>query len=295
MLWVVYALASAICLSAGSLLGKHVLKREHALEYGATQGFIALLLVFTLPFIKLDYSWSIYASLFIISIVLAAGNLYYLRSIRHSELSSTMPLMNLSPLFLLALAFTLLGETPTLIDVGGVLLLVAGTYVVQLSQMNPEAKKGGFFEPFKVLMGSRYALYMIFAVLVLSFASVMIKAVAIKGIDALSLLVILRLFLGLDYVVLEAAQHGIKEIFQDVRKDGLPIVGSTLMSIAGDFFFILAVLVPGALVSLIVPVQRTSTLLTSLAGGHLFKESGIRMKIFGCLIMILGVVVIAVL
>jgi len=289
MLWVWLSLGSAVFYALGALVGKRVLQRAHALEYAASQSLYALLLVLVLPFLPLHLSFGLVGALYFLSFVLAAGNLYYLKSIRHSELSESVPLMNISPLFLLVLAFVFLGELPSRLDIVGIFLLIVGAYFVQLTSM----RIADFWKPFRVLLTSRSALYMIFAVLVFSFTAVMQKALLNWGVSAISLLVLTRLFVALNYVFLEVVVHGFQEILRNLHRDGRAILTSTLASFFSDFFLVLAMAVPGALVSLIIPLKRTSTFLTALIGGRLFHEHRLFLKLVGCLIMLAGVLIIA--
>lgn len=288
MLWALYALGSAFFHASGSIISKKVLAHEHALEYGAAQGLYSLILLLALPFIPLGYSWQTYLSLYVISLIFTLANLYYLKSIRHAELSTTIPLMNISPLFLLVIAFILLGETPGTTAIVGVILLVIGMYLLQLGV----ARTKHLLQPFITLAKSRYSLYMIFAVLIFSFIATMEKAVLNDGVHFLSIFVIVRLFLGTNYLLLETYKNGYKEVIKDVRQDGLPVFGATMASLLSDVFFFLAISVPGALVSLVIPVKRLSTFLSALVGGKLFHEAHLGRKLIGCGVMLIGVVLV---
>lgn len=288
MLWILYALGSAVFHALGSIFDKKVMRHEHALEYGATKGVFFLFLVFALPFVRLDFAWQTYAALYGITIIFCAGNLYYLKSLRHSQISSAIPLMNISPLFLLIIAFVLLGETPSGMDVFGVFLLIAGTYGLQLAHSGKS-----FLAPFRLLVKSKYALYMVFAMVVFSVTATLEKGIINNGFDALSLLVIGRLMIGFNYIVLESAKHGFHEIIKDVRKDGRSTFFSALFGIISAAFYFLALATPGALVSLVIPVKRTSTMIAALVGGRLFHEDNILQKVIACVVMIAGVAIIA--
>ncbi|MBD3209399.1 EamA family transporter [Candidatus Woesearchaeota archaeon] len=289
MLWVLYSLGAAVMQALCSLIDKKVMLHEHALEYGAARGFFSLFLIVAFPFIDLYYNWTMYVSIYVISIILITANLYYLRSVRHSELSSSIPLMNISPLFLLVVAYLLLGEKPGVVAVIGILLLVVGTYLLQAG-VSPGKK--GLLAPFRVLLTSRYSLYMIFAILIYSFTATLLKAVVGWGVDAVSVVVLTLFFMGINYVFLEVVKHGVGEIFRDLRRDGRIIFFSFISGLLSNLFLLLAMAVPGALVSLIIPIKRTSTFLTALIGGRLFHEHRLGVKLLACAVMVAGVVLI---
>jgi bacterial/archaeal transporter family protein len=288
MLWVIYALIGAVFMAIGSICAKKVMKHEHALEFGAGQNLFSLfILVFFLPFIKLDFSLGIYAAMFIIAVVYTAGNIYFFKSIRHSELSSAMPLMNISPLFLLIVAFVFLHEEPSQFAIIGVLLLAFGTYVLQ-----KESVQGELLAPFKKLANNQYAMYMIFAMLLYSFVSTMEKSLVNQGVEILSLFVIMRLFVSVNYLILEGSKHGLYEVFADFHKDGGIIVLGSIASLLSFLFYYLALGVTGALVSLVIPISRLSTVISIAFGGTLFHEKHIGIKLGACVIMLFGIVLI---
>ena len=86
--------------------------------------------------------------------------LLYFKAIKRSELSVTVPLITLTPLFMLLTSPILIGEFPSTLGIIGIVLIVAGTYV---SNINQEDKN--FFAPFISLVknqGPRYMLLVAF-------------------------------------------------------------------------------------------------------------------------------------
>lgn len=86
--------------------------------------------------------------------------LLYFKAIKRSEISVTVPLLTLTPLFMLLTSPIMIGEFPSLLGIGGIFLIVVGTYISNLDQ-----KRGGFFGPFVSLVknqGSRYMLLVAF-------------------------------------------------------------------------------------------------------------------------------------
>lgn len=293
--WLIFALLAAVFTALRGIFGKKVMEHEHALEYGASQSVISLVfLLIALPFFWMNLPWQYWLVAYVTSVVFTAGNLYYLKSIRHSELSSTIPLMNLSPLFLLVIAYLLLGEEPSVSSVIGVLLLLSGTYVLQ---MGTSKHKHGLLYPFKKLAKSRYPLYMVFAMLIYSFTATMEKGIVNTDViitmsDVIFLFILIRIFVSLNYIILEWIKHGFPEMLKDLKTDTMGLLGSSVTSLLSIFFHYLALGSPGALVSLIVPVKRLSTLMSTLVGGTFFHEQHLKAKIIACAIMLAGVVLI---
>lgn len=102
------------------------------------------------------FLWALLAS----SVLQLAVILLYFKAIKRSELSVTVPLVTLTPLFMLITSPLMIGEFPSLLGVGGILLIVVGTYI-----SNIEEKQKNIFAPFVSLVknqGSRYMLLVAF-------------------------------------------------------------------------------------------------------------------------------------
>lgn len=86
--------------------------------------------------------------------------LLYFKAIKRSELSVTVPLITLTPLFMLITSPIMIGEFPNALGIAGIVLIVAGTYI---SNLNSNQKN--VFAPFVSLVkneGSRYLLIVAF-------------------------------------------------------------------------------------------------------------------------------------
>lgn len=102
------------------------------------------------------FLWALLAS----SILQLGVILLYFKAIKRSEISVTLPLITLTPLFMLITSPIMIGEFPSKLGLGGILLIVAGTYI---SNMSEDPKK--VFAPFVSLVknqGSRYMLLVAF-------------------------------------------------------------------------------------------------------------------------------------
>ncbi len=288
-MWIIYSLLAALFMGIAPVFSKKVLKKEHAMEFGALQGVFRVgLLLLLVPFVNLKFSWQIYAMLYFISLVYCVAQLFYLKSVRHSELSSSIPLMNISPLFLLLIAWFFLGEVPGLVAIIGVLLLVVGTYVLQISSGDKS-----FLDPFRSFFRSRFSLYMLFALFLWSLSATMDKAILNTGLNFLSYMVIVHIFIGLNFLVLELFKHGFAELKDAFVHDWRNAFFSVFFSLVMLVFQFAALTQPGALVSLVIPLKRSSTLVSTLLAGKLFHEHRIGIKLLASAIMILGVILIA--
>src|SRR5690606_246972 len=102
------------------------------------------------------FLWALLAS----SLIQLTVILLYFKAIKRSELSVTVPLITLTPLFMLLTSPIMIGEFLSALGVLGIVLIVVGTYI---SNLSPETKN--FFAPFVSLVrnqGSRYMLIVAF-------------------------------------------------------------------------------------------------------------------------------------
>jgi len=99
--------------------------------------------------------------------------------------------------------------------------------------------------------------------------------------------------LGWDEDIRDDLNKELKKIFIQIFQNKFTlIIGG--VSFASYYFIILALSVPLALVSLIVPLRRTSTIFSSLVGGILFHETNLLKKLIITLFMIFGIILIVI-
>ena len=171
MLWILLSLGTALFSATEAALTRHGF--EHASPSSAVAAPLMTslpLFALTLPFLdtpRLEPGfWTVLAALVPIN---ALG--FYLQSwsFKSSPLSLTVPFMAFTPAFVLATGFVALGETPSLLGCLGVLVTVAGGYLLYAE------KDAGIWAPFKAVLQERGSMLMLAAALVWSVASVMGK------------------------------------------------------------------------------------------------------------------------
>ena len=275
-------------MSIAKITGKKTMVHEHATEFMASRSvFIILFTLFLIPFVRFDYSWTVYVLIYFTSILVVAGGIYINKSLRHGEISVIGPLQNLSPVFLLVIAYFILGETPSLRQLFGIFLLMLGAYSLEVG-----ITKKGFLEPIRVFFKSKIIHYLIFALVVFSFTATLDKFIVLNYADFLSYYFLLSLFKSVNYIALDVYRFGWKDIQRDVKKDFKILFGGGLALFLSHLSYFVAVSFPNAMISLIIPIKRMSTLFTTILGGKLFKERNLLIKVLSCIIMIWGAVFI---
>jgi len=213
-----------------------------------------------------------------------AATLFYIRALKVSPLSLTLPFLALTPVFLLIIPFLLLGEKISLAGGIGILLIAVGSYSLNLG----ETRKG-ILAPFRAIRRERGALYMIVVAFLYSITSTLSK----KAIAASSPLFFAACYYPAVVIMLTpfTIYYGRQELKGLVKNNALksalfPALFYALMLIA----HMLAISM--AQVAYMISVKRLSLLIGVFYGHLLFKEKGIRERPLGTVLMLLGVVLI---
>jgi uncharacterized membrane protein len=279
-----YALLSALFESLKDVSSKIGLKDMD--EYLVTWAFG----FFALPFLALPFifiSIPLLGSQYWIAL-LADGALnviatiLQLKAIKKSDLSLTIPLLAFTPLFLLIMSPIILGQFPTMLGVIGVILIVIGSYVLNIKRRN-----GGYLAPFKAMLGQRGPRLMLYAAFLLSITS-SIDKIGVLNSSPLFWAVSVHSFTSITLapVIIREINHHLKLTNPDIRL--LFAVGLfSALAIVTQYIAITTLLVP-----YVIAIKRTSTIMSVLFGYLIFKERGIKGRLLGAAIMVLGVILI---
>lgn len=241
--------------------------------------FFAILLFFTdIPEIG-DNFW--------VALLVGGGlnvftNLIYMRAIKLSDLSITIPLITFTPLFMLITSPLILGEFPNLFGIAGIVLIVTGSYL-----LNFKEKKKGYLAPFKALVKEKGPRLMLLVAFIWSITANFDK-IGIENSSVFFWPVAVNTFITIGFipVVLMRSKGKTRQIRKNYKKL-LPV---------GFFHGLMIVFqmiaVSMTLVAYVISIKRTSAILSVVFGAVLFKEEGLKERLTGSVIMIAGVVLI---
>ena len=211
--------------------------------------------------------------------------LLYFKAIKRSELSVTVPLITLTPLFMLLTSPILIGEFPSALGVVGIVLIVAGTYISNISE---DPKK--IFAPFVSLVRNQGSRYMLLVAFIWSITANLDKI----GVEETSPIywAFSKDFLILLYLIPILAIKSKKPLLQiNNRKWPLLMVGffkST--SVVTQMFAIQFILVP-----YVISIKRASSVFIILfAFLYMNERKNFRNRMIGIIIILLGLAVIAI-
>lgn len=289
--WYILAFISAFFSAAAAIYEKKVLFKEKAVGFSTL--FAIFNLILAIPFFffinyTLVTSVGIFA-LIIKSIFEAAAFLCIMQGIKNLELSAALPLLVLTPGLVAIFAFFILAESLTALEILGMVLLMIGTYTLQIKTK----EKQKLLDPFKAFFRAKGYYYIITALILFTTTSILDKAIlknfslplnAFMGFQHLFLSIIFILF-----IVLTGKTHQLKHAFK---------FSWTLVLIISIFTIIYRYTqlssVKIAPVALVLSIKRTAIFFAVVIGGKLFKENNLLIRTIATAIMIIGAILIIV-
>ena len=283
-----FAFLAAILTAAASVIEKKTLMREHALEFSTVLAMFNMILAIPFFFV-IDYSKIVIFPLictFFVSICGAVAFLLVSKSVRHMELSSASPFLVLGPGVTAVIAFFVLGEALSLVQIGGLILLMFGAYVLQLKNHH------SLLEPLRVFRGSKYIHYIFIALMLYGICSVMDRYIlGYLGFQLEAYMAFVHVFLaGNLFVMLYLFHDGVKGIVHGVKSAGWWILVVAILTISYRYFQMEAIKIASA--GLVIAVKRSSVLFCVLLGGELFHERNIARKLLATVIMLAGLLMV---
>lgn len=286
MSWFLFAFLTALFRSLTDVAGKFGLKNmdEYIVAWSLflfALPFMGLLLLFKgVPQIGDDF----WIALLVSGTANIATNLLYMRAIKVSDLSITIPLITFTPLFMLITSPLILGEFPDLFGLAGIVLIVGGSYILNFKESSK-----GYLAPFRALVREKGPRLMLLVAFIWSITANLDK-VGIENSSVFFWPVAVNSFIALGFipVVMLRSRGKTRQITSNLR---------TLVPIGlfhGMMIITQMVAVSLTLVAYVISIKRTSAAISVVLGSLVFKESGLRDRLTGSIIMIAGVVLITV-
>ncbi len=284
--WVILALGAAFSLASSDALTKKAVKDQDEYLVAWTR------LLFTLPvlgvlwfFIKIPEIDRTFILAFFSALPLEIITVFlYIKALKTSPLSLTLPFLSLTPLFLIFSSSIIAGETIPVPAQAGIMLIVTGGYMLNISTV-----RTGLLEPFRAIKKEKGSLYMIVVAFIYSITSSLGK-VAIEhssalffGITYFTVLVILTAPLSLWF-----GRKNVKGFFLEGKYKGVIIPG-ILYGLMIVFHMLSLDLTK---VSYMISVKRLSLLIGVIYGHIFFKEKNFRERLLGTCLMFGGFVIL---
>jgi drug/metabolite transporter (DMT)-like permease len=287
--WLSLSLVSAFSLASADAatkawLGGYSAREITLVRFSLTGLLISpLLLHEPLPELPLAF-WGWMAALVPLEIL---AMLLYMRAIRDYPLALTLPYLAFTPVMVVVTGYLLLEETVTLRGFSGILLVVAGTWLLNRNRPR-QFERGFWWEPLRTLISNPGSVMMLGVAALYSLTSVMGKA-ALQYMPPSQFGPFYWVVLGLITPLLFSVTNAdcVRALWRRPLANLLVAVCTGSMAVA-HFLALRQVEV-----AYMVTVKRTSLLFGILYGALLFRESGLGMHLFAGSLMLAGVVLIS--
>jgi drug/metabolite transporter (DMT)-like permease len=287
-IWILFALISAFTLATSDALTKRALTIHNEYLIAWLRLLCALpALLLSLFFIPVPALGKDFYTAFLIALPLEIiAMIFYIKALKLSPLSLTLPFLSLTPIFLIVVPYLLLGEKISLLGAAGVLCIAAGGYTLNIKDF-----KKGVLEPFAAISKEKGSVYMIIVALIFSFTSSLGK----RAIEHSS-----PIFFGVSYIAavvlafapiaLYKGRDELKLLFRNgaIRASILPGMLHSVMIISH------MIAMSMTKVAYMISVKRLSLLIGVFYGYLFFKESSIKERLSGAVLMLAGFVLIVV-
>ena len=285
MSWFVLAIIGSCFASLATILQKRTLEHIHTVDFAVALSFIAAVL--TTPALFM-YSWetvtpAMMGVVVIVSVIASVAYFWMVRAVRHLPISVSSPLTLLSPIVATGLAYLLLGESLSLIQLSGIGALIGGLYVLETRHL------GDWREFYTNLTGNFFA-RLVLAAAVLYGISSLFDRVALGWWHVPPPLYIAIVQIGIAICMLIIAWKAESRRPRDVV--GVFLTEWRLITLVAVLTIAHRLLESQAMalasVGLVSAVKRTSSLFSTVIGGELFHEDHLVRKGIACAIMICG-------
>ena len=286
MTWIPLALLTAFFESLKDFFAKRTIDqgRDLYLVAWATHVFALPVLFFAVrnqawPHLDLIYFKAVAAS----ASLNFVSALLMVHAFEAADLSLAIPMLTLSPMFMLLTSPLMIGEFPSAWGLLGMMLIVVGSY-----QLNIDQRRNGWWGPFRAILDHKGSRYMLGVAAIWSICANIDKIGVqhsspwhwILGFEiAMALLLTILLWPRLWRARMQLWEHW------------RPLMTIGFCGAVAMLFQMKAIIL--TLVPYVISVKRLSAFLSVLWGAWFLKEGHIRQRLLGVLIMLLGVFVIA--
>ena len=283
-MWVIYALLSAFGWATSDAFVKAAYRRCYLNEYFVVWVRYLFALPFVLiPFLSvpiphLDKTFFLWHLVWIPLETTAL--LLYVKAISISDISIALPFLSLTPLFLIINGYLLIGEKVSELAGAGILLVVAGSYVMGIKNLNK-----GILAPLKLTFKNRGVQFVILVAFLYSITSISGKMLVLHSSP-----VFFSFYytIVMNLVLLGPGILGMRK--SEWKKCWIQLVGAGFFYAFMTIFHMTAIRL--TLVSYMISVKRLSAIFSVFYGWMLFKEKDILPRLAGSVLMVLGAILI---
>lgn len=286
MIWFSLSLLSAFCLATSDAITKKYFSDFSPYMMGLIRlGYALPWLLLSLFFIPRCVPDTTFWLCLLIGLPLEATAFYcYMKAIKVSPLSLTLPFLAFTPGFIIITGWIVLGEKINFSGFLGIILIITGAYSLNFSKT-----QDGLLAPLKAIFHEAGSRLMLLTSFIYAFTSTVGKLAIIHSSPSffgVVYMIALTFIIALCFPVTEHTTSSMKTFFKK------PLTGILLGAIVSISVFSHMYALSMTNVAYMISLKRTSILFGVLYGALIFKEEKIRERLIGSLIMITGVFLI---
>jgi drug/metabolite transporter (DMT)-like permease len=302
MFWLIFAWLTALFESFTDVASKKSLKNVDTYIVAFFIRFSAFLfLIPVLVLVIFLWGFPTIGSQFWLALLISGSlnvltTVLYMNALKHSDLSISVPMLAFTPLFLLVTSPLIVGEFPTPLGLGGIILIVLGSYILNIKEF-----RKGCLAPFQALLREKGPKLMLIVAFIWSITSNYDKVGAVNSspiiwVVAVNFFIAICLFpilfaLNKDYIPKKRSSLKKKgEYWKLIKQNKNILLFTGFLSALTIIFQIYAITL--TLVAYVIAIKRTSVCFGVLWGHLIFHEKGMKERLTGAVVMVLGVVLI---
>lgn len=285
MIWFLLVITAVFFIVFETILEKRTLSEARTFDFSAMFAFGNAIVIS--PFLLVadlsQINWQIIAVIYVASLFSTVTSLLIFKAMKHSAISEVTPILALLPLVVSLLAFLILGEKISLVQINGLLVMVGG--IMFLEFKNFEASKGIFRKGRK-----RYIIYIALCLLLGGVGAIFDRTIISRlEINALAYLAIIQLLIALNYLIFISLRPRLfSGLRGSVSKFWKIVLLISLLTVIHRYLYVSAIKIAGS-IGLIVAVYKLSSLFNVFVGEKFFGEKDILKKIIATIIILSGV------
>lgn len=284
MIWFIFAFFTALFESLKDVFSKKGLKNID--EYVVSWSLRFFALPFLIPLFFFIEIPSLGNQFWVVLLVGGPldilATILYMKAIKCSDLSITVPMITFTPLFLLLTSPLILGEFPGFFGLVGVILIVLGSYL-----LNIKKRSEGYLAPFRALLKEKGPKLMLLVAFIWSITSNFDK-IGVQNSSPIFWVIATNIFIALFMfpIMLCKSQRSV----QHIKTSYKVLIPIGLFGALALIFQMTAINL--TLVAYVISIKRISAIMGVLFGYLIFKEKGIKERLLGVIIMVIGVLFI---
>lgn len=292
MIGVIFAILAGFLVALSDTLNKKFFSSlgYNYMMFARTAGTIPFLIpgFFYLSIFKSQVSIYLTSDLLGVTLLLLflelIATVLYMKGIQISPLSLTLPFLSFTPVFIIVTGYLLLGEKVTFSGGLGIILIVIGSYLLNLPSL-----KDGILGPFKAIRSEKGSLLLLQVALIYSMTSVLGK-IGLLMTDPLWFASFYFLTLGIFGTILTKVFFRLK-VKEFVKKffGSIMLVGLTQSLMCYAHMIALNFMETAYMIAL----KRSSILFGVFMGYLVFKESYFKIRFLAASLMFVGILIIA--